>query len=547
MQSTEPVRPSRRFQRPTLSALTLNLIVIAYLLAVLNGGFWSRAGTVFAGSPLSLVIFGLAVAALMLAIQSLVTLPWLHRPALALLIITAAVAEHFRRAYGVIIDREMVQNAMLTTANESRHLFSLTFIRDIVLTGVLPAALVFVPRVRPVDWRHRLWRYPVMVVVSLALVVGLLMTNFKTYSAAIREHRDMMGSQQPSATLAAVLRYAKQELVTAQIDAAPLGTDAKPGPHLAAADKPVLLVVFAGETARAQNYGLNGYARDTSPQLAGMDIVNYPDTSSCGTSTAVSLPCMFSALNRDEYSQKRFRGQENLLDVLSHAGLDVQWIDNNTGDQGIGARTGARRLDVTADATACASGECTDAVFLPILRDIMATMTQDTVVVLHMIGSHGPAYYLRYPPEAEAFTPACRSSSFADCTIPQIVNAYDNSIRYTDQILAESIRMMEAQDRVIPAMFYMSDHGESLGEGGLYLHAAPMFLAPETQTKVPFTLWLSPRFQTVMGVDHACLRREANTPKSHDNMFHTVLGLMDIQTSVHKAELDLTSPCRTGG
>ena len=532
--------------RPTLSPLALNLIVAAYLLTVLNGGFWQRVNTVFKGAPLEVIGFGTAVAGLTLLILSLVTLPLLHRPALALLIVIAAASDHFQRAFGVLIDREMIQNAMLTTSAESRHLINSVFLLRVGLFGLLPAALVFFPRLKPVPLRHILWRYPLMLGVSLALLLGGLLSDFKAYSAAVRENRDMMSAYQPGATLGAFAKYAKQELITADITVSPLGRDAIKGPFLTAAPKPVLTVVFAGETARAQNFGLNGYARDTTPELRKLDVVNFAETWSCGTSTAVSLPCMFSAYAQDDYSQARFLGQENLLDVLTHAGVKVDWVDNNTGDQRIATRTGARKVDATIDPAACASGECTDAALLPILRDTMAGMTEDTVLVLHMIGSHGPAYYLRYPPEAEMYKPACTTASFSDCTPDQIVNAYDNSIRFTDQVLAQAIRMMAAQNRVIPAMVFMSDHGESLGEGGLYLHAAPMFMAPDTQRKVPFVIWLSQPWQQAMGVDQACLAAKADQRQSHDVLFHTVLGLMDIRTTARDPALDLTEGCRKG-
>lgn len=544
MSATTGTEVPATLRRPEMSRATLNLIVTAYLLAVLNSGLWSRMATVFAGSPAALAGFGLAVAALTMFTLSLFTLPRLHRPALAALILIAAGADHFQRTYGILIDREMIQNAMLTTATESKHLLTAGFVLDLLLYGVLPAALLFVPRLRPVPLRHVLWRYPVMIALSLAVMGGTLLSDFKSYSAAVREHRDMMAAYQPGATLAAAGRYAKLRYFTTKIVTAPYGRDAKAGPFLAAAPKPVLLVVFAGETARAQNFGLDGYARDTTPELAALDVVNFADTWSCGTSTAVSLPCMFSALGQAEYSQQAALGQENLTDVLAHAGLDVRWFDNNTGDQGIAKRTGSQRIDATLDPAACAEGECTDAALLPVLQQTMQTMTKDTVLVLHMIGSHGPAYYLRYPKDAAHFTPDCRSAAFADCTGDEIVNAYDNSIRFTDHILAESIRMMKAQDRVIPAMLFMSDHGESLGEGGLYLHAAPMFMAPETQRKVPFVMWLSDSFQSVMGVSHECLARKADQPQSHDVLFHTVLGLMDIRTKVRGAALDLTADCR---
>ena len=531
-----------------LSPWGLNLLVAAYLLLALNGGLWAAVFRVFAKDPLALGAFGTAVSLLLLALMAFVTLPGLQRPALALMILTAAVAEHFRRAYGVLIDRDMIQNAMLTTTTESKHLFTLAFFRDVGLMGLVPAGLVLAVPLQPVRLRAVLWRWPLGIVLCLALVAGLVVGNYRSFAPAVRNHREMLAAFQPGAPLRAMARYGLLRLATADITAAPYGRDARPGPLLAAAKKPVLFVLFVGETARAQSFGLNGYGRDTTPELAGLDVVNFRDTTACGTSTAVSVPCMFSGLGAGGYSQKRFLGRENLVDILAHAGLKVEWIDNNTGDQKVAKRLGpVTRIDATIDPAACAGGECTDAAFLPIIKARMETITENTVLVLHMIGSHGPAYYLRYPADQAAFTPDCRSSAFADCQPEEIVNAYDNSIRMTDHVLAETVRMMAAQDRVIPAMYFVSDHGESLGEKGLYLHAAPMFMAPDEQRKVPFVLWLSQPFQQALDVPQSCLDAKAGQPVSQDNLFHSVLGLLDIQTSVREDALDLSHDCRKGG
>lgn len=362
-----------------------------------------------------------------------------------------------------------------------------------------------------------------------------------------REHKEVLASYQPGAAIGGAARYAKMMLKARDVVVAPLGRDAKKGPLISGAGKPVLTVVFVGETARAQNFGLNGYARDTTPELAERDIVNFTDVTSCGTSTAVSVPCMMSNLTRDGYSYDASIRQENMLDVLTHAGVDVLWWDNNTGDQGTAARIGPiRRMQAADDPAACASGECTDAVFLKPLEATLPQITRDTVIFLHMVGSHGPSYFLRYPPEAEVFAPACRTPEFADCTPEEIVNAYDNSIRFTDHVIASTIDLLAGQDGLATSVLFLSDHGESLGEDGLYLHAAPYFLAPETQTRVPMAMWFSDAYRDAFGLDLPCVAAKAHEPQSQDNLFHTVLGMMDVTTGVRSAALDLVGGCLGG-
>lgn len=534
--------PRMMIRRPTLAHLWLNMIVAGYMLAVLNTGFWERLLGIFSDNPLRVAAFGLASFALTVLMLEFFGLSRLQKPVAALLIVIAAASSYYERVFGVLIDREMIRNVMETTPTEAGHLVTLSAVLNIGLLGVLPAALVFWPHVRRVSGVHHLWRWPLGVATCFGLVAGGLMLDFKAFSAVLRERHDLMGSYQPGATVTAIFKLGKEQFASALPEAAPIATDAQRGPKLAAAEKPLLLVIFAGETLRAQNFGLNGYTRDTTPGLRARGVINYPDVSSCGTSTAVSLPCMFSALPQDDYSRERFLSQHTLLDVAERVGFDATWIENNTGDYRIAARTGFERVDAALDPAACAI-ECTDEVFLPIIQEYLDTITTDTVLVLHMIGNHGPAYYLRYPPERAPFKPDCKTAEFAKCELDLVVNAYDNAAYETDYVLSQAIDTLQASDRLATAMIFLSDHGESLGENGLYLHAAPMFMAPETQTKVPMVMWLSDTYQKSMGFDSACLERNAQRPASHDNFFHTVLGLLDIRTDIRDPSLDLTEGC----
>lgn len=534
-------------RRPTLSPLTLNLIVAGYVMAVCNAGFWAAMTAALPASPASVLVFGSAVGALTLLTFAAVSLPYVQRPVLALLVVAAAAASFYQSRFGILIDRDMIQNIMRTSTAETRQLITPDYLRHLALTGLLPAALIFYPEIRYRRWRHLLWRWPSGIAAALALTLALIYSDYATISSTVREHREIMGSYQPGASIGAVARYVRLEMRSRNVTMAALGTDARQGGAIAASPKPVLLVLFAGETARAQNFGLNGYARDTTPELAQRDVIAFTQTTSCGTATAISLPCMFSPFTRQEYSEPKFRASENLLDVLGHAGIATEWWDNNTGSQNIANRTLMNRVDASVAPDACADGECTDAALLPILQNTLDRMTGNTVLVLHMIGNHGPAYSKRYPPGFGPFQPACEDTNFKNCTNAEIVNAYDNAMRFSDHVLSQAIDMMKAQDRVAPAMIFMSDHGESLGENGLYLHAAPRFMAPDEQTHVPFVMWLSPAYQSALHIDPVCLRDKRAAPTSHDNLFHTVLGLMDIETDTRDPALDLTANCHAKG
>ncbi|MCB1395061.1 MAG: phosphoethanolamine transferase [Rhodobacter sp.] len=540
---TEPAKKRLSLPpRPCVGHLTLNLIVTAYVMAVLNPGFWVRLTAIFDDSPVNIALFAVSLAALTLFTLELLGPGVLQKPVAAVLILMAASATYYERTFGVLVDRELIRSVLETTPTEASHLITPGAVLWIALTGVLPAALVFWPRVRRVRAVHHLWRWPLAVMVSLAVFLGGMFADFKAASAVLREHQELTGSFQPGATLMSILRYTRQQLRVTDRVVQTVGGDAVPGQRLQAAAEPVLMVLFVGETLRAPNFGLDGYARNTTPELAARDIVNLTAVHSCGTATTISVPCMFSPFAQADYSREEFLTHENLLDILARAGFDVQWYDNNTGDQGVAARTGWQTVDPALDPVAC-EVECTDEVFLPLIEQTAATITRNTVLVLHMIGNHGPAYYLRYPEARRAFTPDCQTSHFADCTTDEIVNAYDNAVLETDYVLSQAIDILNASDRVLPAMVFVSDHGESLGEDGLYLHAAPMFMAPETQTRVPMVMWAGAGFRSAMSLDEACLTDVAEQPASHDNLFHTVLGMLDVTTGVRDASLDLTSGC----
>jgi lipid A ethanolaminephosphotransferase len=540
---TPPNQPASAGRRPTLSPFLLNVLVTTYLLALCNTTFWGHLFRIFESRTLTALVFAGAVWALMLLVVSILAVRRAQKPVLVALLLTAAVTSYYVDVLGVVVDRDMIQNAVTTTFAESKHLITLHFLSHVFLYGVLPSALVLWVRIRRATVLRGLIGTGLVTVLSAALLVGLLFTNLKAYSTVLRGNKELMGSVQPLAPMSGALRYAKMMFKSTQITLQPTGRDAKPGPFLAKADKPILMVVVAGETSRAQNWSLGGYGRDTNPDLAKRDIVYYPNATSCGTATATSLPCMFSPLTRSEYSYEGGLGHENLVDVLTHAGFKVEWWDNNTGDKDIADRIPSRKMKPEDGPEFCFP-ECIDGVFLKGLQDKADTITQNTVIVMHQIGSHGPSYWLRYPPERELFKPACHTPELTSCSTEEIVNAYDNTIAYTDYFLSQVIDLLDASDRVIPAMYYVSDHGESLGEGGLYLHGTPYFMAPEYQTRVPMVLWMSQRFRDSLALDAACLAKGAADPVSHDNMFSTVLGMLDVTTTARDATLDLAAPCR---
>jgi lipid A ethanolaminephosphotransferase len=330
----------------------------------------------------------------------------------------------------------------------------------------------------------------------------------------------------------------------------PTGMDATRGQAWSSQSKKVVSIIVVGETARAENFSLNGYQRETNAQLKKEGVIYFNNVHSCGTSTAVSLPCMFSADGREHFDSSRQKFSENLLDVFSHAGLPVLWRDNNSGCKGLCTRVASEDPGsvVHNDKSLCPNGDCFDMVLMQQLQARIDGFPDGGVIVLHQKGSHGPAYYLRTPAEAQIFTPFCHTNQLQQCTRSEIVNAYDNTIVYTDFFLASVIRFLKLHDAEYDAsLVYVSDHGESLGENGIYLHGLPWLIAPDQQTHIPMIVWLSDSYARRFQIDTDCLAANHSKPYNHDNLFPSLLGLLDIQTAAYNRSGDLFSECRTRG
>ncbi|MFI3903233.1 phosphoethanolamine transferase [Ochrobactrum sp. S1502_03] len=533
--------------RPVIASGPLCLLTALYVLIFTNTSFWRAAGNFYADSPLRLAGIVVVVLLLYVALFVLFSAKYVIKPMLIFFILVAAGGSYFTDTFGTIIDKYVIEAALTTTQAESGALLTPSFMWHMFLYGVVPSLFIVWVRVK-----HRpiLGKLLVNTGVILSCVIASLViigTNYAAYSSMFREHgADIMQKLMPSTPIASTIQYVSHVYKNRSIVIEPLGLDARQALTQLPGGKKLVTVVVVGETARAQNFSLNGYARETNPELKQRDVIAFTDTTSCGTETSVSVPCMFSPFTRKDYSNTKFRGSENLMDVLKHAGVDVSWYENNTGSKGVAERIKLIDLQGAQDKRYCDGGECIDQILVDNLSKALDDISQNTTIVLHMTGSHGPAYYRRYPAEYAGFTPDCRSNDFAKCSREEIVNAYDNSILYTDHILSEIIDLLKAhEDKLAPAMIYMSDHGESLGEDGLYLHAAPYFIAPSQQTHVPFITWFAPDYVADMGLNLDCLRKTAGEPSSHDNLFHTVLGMMAVKTSAYDQKLDRFAACRT--
>ncbi len=530
--------------RPQIGSVTLSALVAIFLIATANATFWGKAAVLLEGQTVTMIYLAFGLTCAFIALCVSFSVKYLIKPFLITLLVFSASTSWFMDSYGAIIDVNMLQSTIDTTNAEAGHLMTPAYLWHMFLFGVVPSLLVIWVRIKHRTYLQKIkWNMAVIIPAVIFFAVAAL-SHASTYLSLGREHRDWFATLNPVAPIVNVVKLAIRTTSNQNIVVQPLGTDARVY-SATASGKPRVTIIIAGETARAESFSLGGYGQMTNPELSKQDITYFPQTSSCGTITEVSLPCMFSVYTRKEYTHRKGLETENLLDVLGHAGIKTEWWDNNTGDKKVASRTAYQPLFKSGNPTYCKDGECLDSILLDQIDNWLDNVKSDSVLVIHQLGSHGPAYYLRYPEEFRRFTPDCRTSEFAKCTRQEIINSYDNTILYTDHIISTVIDKLKAREsRISPSMIYMSDHGESTGEYGLYLHGAPYFMAPTQQTHVPFVLWLGQEAKTE--IDAKCLATEAVKPHSHDNLFHTVLGMMHVETTVRDKTLDTLAPCRSG-
>lgn len=538
-------------RRPVMSRTVYLIIFALYVGLLLNLAFYRQVFTLLPVNSLHnwLVFLSMPVVAfsVMNILTTLASFLKLDRLVISLFILLSASAQYFIWTFGVVIDRAMITNILDTTPAESFALMSGKMVLTLGLSGVLMVAFAWWIKISKAKtvWRSIAVRL-LNILVSALLIVLVAALFYKDYASVFRNNKELVKSLSPSNSIVAINSWYAHN----KMDNLPLvkiGEDAEQKPEMHSGPRKNLTILVLGETSRAQNFSLGGYQRETNPRLKQDDVIYFANTTSCGTATAVSVPCMFSNMPRAHYDEELAHHQEGVLDILQRAGIRVLWNDNDGGCKGACDRVPHQNVTDLNLTGQCIEGECYDEVLFHNLESYIDNLQQDGIIVLHTIGSHGPTYYNRYPAEFRKFTPTCDTNEIQSCSQQQLTNTYDNTILYIDYVVDKAIKLLQSkQDKFTTSLVYLSDHGESLGEDGVYLHGLPWSIAPETQKHVPMLLWLSQDYQQRYGVSSQCLQQRAKTdPYSQDNLFSTLLGLLGVDTHEYQATDDILTPCRS--
>jgi lipid A ethanolaminephosphotransferase len=531
----------------TMSSTRFTFVLSSLLIIFYNTAFFYALAGVIDFNSVKGFCFGISVSLLVglltAIVLSWVILPYIAKPLIIFILFGAAIVSYFMNAYGIVIHPAMIQNTFETDVREASSLVNSTLFVYLMVLGVIPSVLIARVKLEFKIFYKELFGKVKLIAACLIAAVLLIMPFTADYASFFRNNKNIRYMANPVNFIYGTFHYALSS--NKSITISPLGLDATLGAASKAFTKPTLFVLVVGETARADHFSINGYRKPTTPLLARQNIINYAQVTSCGTETAVSVPCMFSNLGRAKYSDKKAKSQEGLLDILQRSGYAVRWRDNNSGCKGTCARVAYDDIAHKNLSALCDDHGCFDMALLEGLDEIVSGMSGSKVIVLHQDGSHGPEYYRRYPSAMEIFKPVCKVNKLQNCSSEEINNAFDNTIHYTDYFLNNTIEWLKKQsDTYNTALIYLSDHGESLGEKNLYLHGMPYLLAPQEQKHIPFFFWFSENFASEAKINSACLHGLTNREYSQDNLFHTTLGLLNVKTSLYNAQLDMVNECR---
>ena len=537
---------------PRLSLSQFNFVLALWLGVVLNLAFYQQIQqlTPYTGLKAGLFLAAtvLVVVALYNVLMQLLQWRWNSKLLASVLLIIGGLSAYFVNSLGVTITSEQVQNMMQTDVKEVQDLISPQFFIWVFGLVILPVLLIWLLPLHKEALSTVVAKKGLHIVLSLILLGALLFVYFVDYAAIFREHRDLKGMLSPQNSIASTFSYYHKKAPKQNLPLLNYGEDAHRVENVSAKSLPKLMVLVVGETARAESFSLNGYAKNTNPELSQQNIINFSQVSSCGTATAVSVPCMFSGMPRTEYDEQLASHREGLLDIAQRAGYKVTWLDNNSGCKGTCTRVEKYEFPEALKKKWCdADGECHDEILVDGLKAYLASIPKadptPRLIVLHQMGSHGPAYFKRSTAAFQKFKPTCNSNAIQGCSSTELINSYDNSIIYTDHVLSELINTLKVTDHYQTGLWYLSDHGESTGEHGLYLHGSPYAIAPSQQTHVPMLMWFSPAWQKNNSAQYTCLMAQKSQKLSQDNLFPSLLSLLDVQTQVIDEKNNMLQQC----
>tara|TARA_B100000809_G_C15119988_1_gene523952 strand:- start:284 stop:1807 length:1524 start_codon:yes stop_codon:yes gene_type:complete len=474
--------------------------------AINNLNYKSLDGVV---TLLNLVVFALFLNALILYILLYIS-QYVGKTLLVLFALINSVSVYFINTYGVIIDKTMIGNILNTNLDESSSFFSLNIVLYLVLLGIIPSILIVKTKFTKVV----LPRFLIHILLTFVFLVSFVYVNSSKWLWMDKHSKSLGALAMPWSYVVNTYRfyYHQSQQNQEQI----LLPDATIQDN-----KKSIAVLVIGESARSENFSLYGYEKNTNPLLSKTSNLHSFKAEASATYTTAGVKAILEHKKSNDL-------YEILPNYLFRNGVDVMWRTTNWGEPPVKIKNYQKRgdLEILCEGEGCDYDE----VLLSGLKEqILASTENKILIILHTTTSHGPTYYKKYPAAFNQFTPVCKSVELGKCTQEELINAYDNTILYTDYILATLIEELKQLDEYSSSMFYVSDHGESLGENNLYMHGIPVSIAPKEQLDIPFIVWTSE--------DSKQLKEKELLTQHH--VFHSVLNFLAIESPIYDENMSV--------
>lgn len=426
----------------------------------------------------------------------------------AFTLIGDAIMLYFVNTYDVLVTDSMMGNVFNTRYSEASGYFSLSAVLYVVFLGILPATLLILQQI---DYKS-LKRFGINTGIALATMVAMVAININNFTW-IDRHATKLGSLlMPWSYTVNSVRYYNAECKRNQKEIL------LPDATITNSRKEVVVIII-GESARRQNFSLYGYDKKTNPLLENQAV-----TALTAKSAATYTTAGVKAILDHKPTDKLY---EILPNYLYRAGVDVVWRTANWGEPPVHIEKYQKVADLKAaypDAD-----DRYDGILTVGLKEVVESSAADKVlIVLHTSTSHGPTYYSKYPSEFEHFTPVCTTVEMAKAVPEELINAYDNTILYTDYLVNEVIESMKSLTDYRSCVMFISDHGESLGENNLYMHGVPMAMAPKEQVEIPFIVWTSDSSK-IKAIDEA----------GQYHVFHSTMDFLSIDSPVYDSQMSI--------
>lgn len=430
---------------------------------------------------------------------------------LILFFLINSIAVYFINTYGVIIDESMIGNILNTKYEEASSFFSLKLIVYFLLLGVIPSIYVFKLKITTVPLK----KFFITVSLTLVFILALVFANASNWLWIDKNSKTLGGLAMPWSYVVNLSRFYthqyqenKKEILL-------------PDASIKDNQKSVVVLVI-GESARSQNFSLYGYPKNTNPLLSKIPNVFHFDATSCATYTTAGVKCILEHKNTDEL-------YEILPNYLYRNNVEVIWRTSNWGEPPVHIKNYQKKEDLIDTCKGEGCNNYDEALLTGLKEQILASKNNKILIVLHTSTSHGPTYSKKYPPQFETFKPVCNSVELGNCSQTELMNAYDNTIVYTDYLLAKVIEDLKQLTAYKSTMIFVSDHGESLGENNLYMHGIPRSIAPKEQYEIPFIVWVSDGSKQL----------KPNKALTQNYVFHSVLNFLSIQSPVYNEEMNI--------